>query len=61
MQPLQEAQTDRAIEDEKDRYDEIEKAWHDQDEHTCDQRHDRRDMSDGQMHELSFEGGKVRG
>ena len=54
MEPPQEPKPDSAVQDEKDRDDEIEKPRHDQDEHTRDQRHDRRDVGDGEVHELSL-------
>ncbi|AHY49180.1 hypothetical protein BJS_07113 [Bradyrhizobium japonicum SEMIA 5079] len=54
MEPLQQSEPDRTIYDEKDRDDQVEKARHDQDEHTRKQRQKRRDVGDGDVHELSF-------
>src|SRR5271154_484544 len=50
MEPLEEAEPDQPIEDEKDRDDQIEKPRHDQDQEARDDGYDRRDMGDGEGH-----------
>src|ERR1700684_4190375 len=50
MKPPQKPETDQAVEDEKDRDDEVEKPRHDQDQKAGDDGYDRRDMSDGEGH-----------
>ncbi|KGJ68014.1 hypothetical protein BJA5080_01086 [Bradyrhizobium diazoefficiens SEMIA 5080] len=57
MEPLQQSEPYRTIYDEKDRDDEVEKPRHDQDEHARNQRQDRRNVGDSDVHELSFRGG----
>jgi hypothetical protein len=37
MEPLQQTEPDRTIDDEKDRNDQVQQARHDQDEHTREQ------------------------
>src|SRR5271168_1089087 len=50
MKPSQKAETDQAVEDEKDRNDEVKKPRHDQDQKAGDDGYNRRDMSDGEGH-----------
>src|ERR1700721_2097955 len=50
MEPPQKAETDHAVEDQKDRDDEVEKPRHDQDQKAGDDGYDRRDMGDGEGH-----------
>src|ERR1700728_468171 len=50
MEPPQKAETNQAVEDEKDRNDEVKKPRHDQDQKAGDDGYDRRDMSDGEGH-----------
>jgi hypothetical protein len=56
MEPPQKAETDQAIEDEKDRDDQIEKPRHDQDQKARDNGNDRRDMGNGEGHKGSSAG-----
>jgi hypothetical protein len=53
MKPPQKAETDQAVQDEKDRNDKIEKPRHDQDQEAGDDGYDRRDMGDSQGHKDS--------
>src|ERR1700733_7307341 len=48
MKPPQKAETDQAVEDQKDRNDEVKKPRHDQDQKAGDDGYDRRDMGDGE-------------
>ena len=43
MQPLQQSETQQAVENQERRYDEGEESRHDQDQTACNERHDRRD------------------
>ena len=50
MEPFQEAEADQAIKNQEYSYDEVEEPRHDQDQNAGNERHDRRDMGDGQGH-----------
>jgi hypothetical protein len=50
MKPLEKSQPNQAVEDKKDRDDQVEKPRHDQDQKAGDDGYDRRDMSDGEGH-----------
>jgi hypothetical protein len=50
MKPSQKSEPDQAVKDEKDRDDEVQQPWHDQDQKARNHRNDRRDMSDGEGH-----------
>jgi hypothetical protein len=70
MEPFQKAEADQAVEDQEDGYDEIQEPRHDQDQNAGNERHDWRDMGDGQGHlkqlrdsdvvEIRFEAGILR-
>jgi len=48
VQPLQQSETQQAVENQERRYDEVEESRHDQDQNARDERHDRRDVGDRQ-------------
>ena len=54
MQPLQQSETQQAVENQEQRYDEVEESRHDQDQNARnerdDRRYDRRDVGDRQGH-----------
>jgi hypothetical protein len=56
MEPPKEAEANQAVEDEKDRDDQIEKPRHDQDQKAGDDGDDRRDMGNGEGHKGSSAG-----
>jgi hypothetical protein len=50
MEPLQEPKSDQAIENQENSYDEVEQSRHYQDQSARNERHDWRDVGDGQGH-----------
>src|SRR5215510_11224694 len=59
VKPLQEAKANQAVKNQEYRYDEIEEPRHDQDQNAGNERHDRRDMGDGQGHLKTLREGNV--
>ena len=48
VKPLQQSETQQAVENQERRYDEVEESWHDQDQTARNEGHDRRDVGDRQ-------------
>jgi hypothetical protein len=61
VQPLQQSETQQAVENQKRRYDEVEESRHDQDQNARNERHDRRDVGDRQKVHLKALRGSNRG
>ena len=59
MQPLQQSETQQAVENQEQRYDEVEESRHDQDQKARNERHDRRDVGDCQKVHFVFKGGSL--